>query len=162
VVFGIICIAMIMKDVKGVINMINPMDLTGQKVLVTGASSGIGKATSIQLSKLGAKVVMIARREDKLKETFSLLEEEGHLYYSFDLSNVNEIENFMKQIVYEFGSFSGFVHCAGIGNRRPMSMLKYENMLDVMKINYYAFVEIVRELFFSSCIIFPGIIRSGA
>lgn len=124
--------------------MINPMDLTGKRILVTGASSGIGRATAIQLSKLGAKVVMIARREDKLKETLNLLVGRGHGYYTFDLTNIDGIEELIKTIVSDFGMFNGFVHSAGIGKPRPVAMLKYENILEIMNINFYAFVEIVR------------------
>lgn len=124
--------------------MINPMDMTGKLVLVTGASSGIGKACAIQLSRLGAKVVMVARREDKLKETLNLLEGEGHLYYPFDLTKIDDIEDLIKTMVINCGIFDGFVYCAGIAPMRPLSMTKYNSLLRTMDINYFAFVEIVR------------------
>ena len=58
--------------------MYNPYSLTGKTILVTGASSGIGRATAIECAKLGAKVVITARNEDRLKETLDTLEGEGH------------------------------------------------------------------------------------
>ena len=124
--------------------MINPMDLTGKQILVTGASAGIGKETSIQLSKLGAKVIMIARQEERLKETFNLLEGNGHHYYIFDLERISEIEDLINYIVKSCGSFDGFVHCAGIAPMRPLSMTKYENILNAMNINFFSFIEITR------------------
>lgn len=120
------------------------MDLTGKTILVTGASSGIGKETSIQLSKLGAKLAIIARNEDNLKKTLALLEGLGHAYYSFDLTEINSIESLINTIVSEQGAFSGFVHCAGIGKARPLSLLKSNDMLDIMSINLFSFIELTR------------------
>ena len=126
--------------------MINPMDLTGKKILITGASSGIGKATAIQLSKLGAKIVLIARNEEKLRDAFSQLKGDGHAYYSFDLKNISEVESLIKRIITDFGAINGCVHCAGIAPMRPISMTKYDFIHDVMQINFYSFVELVRCL----------------
>ena len=61
--------------------MYNPFSLEGKTILVTGASSGIGRETAILLSKLGAKVSLIARREDALQETLSMMEGEDHHFY---------------------------------------------------------------------------------
>ena len=66
--------------------MINPMDLTGKHVVITGASAGIGRATAVQASKLGARVSLIARNEERLKETLAMLDDEGHRYSVFDLN----------------------------------------------------------------------------
>ena len=107
--------------------MINPMDLTGKKIFLTGASSGIGRDTAIHLSRLGAKVVIAARRESKLQETISMMEGNGHAYYVIDLSDINSIETKMDEIIYKNGAFDGFVHCAGVGDNRPLQQLKYEN-----------------------------------
>lgn len=126
--------------------MINPMDLSNKQILVTGASSGIGRATAIHISKLGAKVVMVARRLDELENTLKMLDGKGHKYYHFDLTTISDIEGFIKNIVKEVGPFDGFVHCAGIGTPRPLAMTKYENVHQIMLINFYAFFELVRVL----------------
>lgn len=69
--------------------MINPMDLSNKHIIITGASSGIGRACAIQASRLGAKVTIIARSEDRLKETISLMEGSSkHAYYVFDLKHI--------------------------------------------------------------------------
>ncbi len=124
--------------------MINPMDLSGKHILITGASSGIGKATAIHLSKLGAKLALIARNEEKLKDTIKLLEGEGHDMYKIDLKEVNLIESLVNKIVDNNGPLDGLVHCAGIGTMRPLSMTKPDFLHDMMLVNYYSFVELIR------------------
>lgn len=126
--------------------MINPMDLTGKLILVTGASSGIGRETAVQCSKLGAKVVLIARREKDLKETLNLMDGSEHKYYPFDLSDVEGIENIISILVNENGPFDGLVHCAGIISTRPIQMLRYKNVHEVMLVNFYSFLELVRGI----------------
>ena len=124
--------------------MINPMDLTGKHILITGASSGIGKATSIHLSKLGAKLTLIARNEEKLGDTLKLLEGKGHAIYSIDLKEIILIESLLNKIVDSNGPIDGLVHCAGIATMRPLSMTKPDFLHDMMLINYYSFVELIR------------------
>jgi NAD(P)-dependent dehydrogenase (short-subunit alcohol dehydrogenase family) len=124
--------------------MINPMDLTGRKILVTGASSGIGRATAIHLSRLGARVIMVARNEEKLKDTLTSMEGEGHSLYPYDLKNIENIESFLEGIISIEGKLNGLVHCAGVGDMRPLQMTKFDFIHGVMLINFYAFVELVR------------------
>ena len=124
--------------------MINPMNLTDKRILVTGASSGIGRETSILLSKLGAHVIMIARRLPQLEETFTNLEGTDHKYYSYDLSDTNGIDEYIQKVISENGKLDGFVHSAGVGSSRPLKMLKPDYVDEVMRINFYSFIEIVR------------------
>jgi NAD(P)-dependent dehydrogenase (short-subunit alcohol dehydrogenase family) len=124
--------------------MINPMDLSGKIILVTGASSGIGRATAIQLSKLGGRIALVARDEEKLKKTIEMMEGEGHAVYSFDLSQIDNIEGLIKLIVQENGVLNGLVHCAGIAPLRPLGLTKGDFLHNVMLINFYSFVEMVR------------------
>jgi NAD(P)-dependent dehydrogenase (short-subunit alcohol dehydrogenase family) len=126
--------------------MINPMDLTGKKIIVTGASAGIGRATAIMLSKLGANLVLVARNIEKLKETLEQMEGNEHKAVSFDLIDIKGIETFLKDIISEFGAMSGLVHCAGIRDEKPLQMTKYDFLHEVMQINFYAFVELARVL----------------
>ena len=124
--------------------MINPMDLTGKHVIITGASSGIGRATCIQASKLGANVSLVARNEQKLHETVSLMESGRHFCYVYDLNNLDGIEELVSIIVEKNGTIDGLVHCAGIGFNRPVKMSRIEINSQIMQINYYAFVELMR------------------
>lgn len=136
--------------------MINPMDLTGKHILITGASSGIGKDTAIYLSKLGAKLTLIARNQEKLRATLKLLEGEGHDIYPFDLKQINLIESIINKIVDNSGALDGLVHCAGISTMRPLSMTKYDFLHDMMLVNYYSFVELIR------CVSKKGKYKEGA
>ena len=126
--------------------MTNLIDLTGRKILVIGASSGIGKQTAITLSKVGATVILTARREDKLRETLSLLEGEGHGIHCFDTQKLDEIETHIKQIVAEFGSLDGMVYSAGLGTAIPLLQTKPEKLQNVFEVNLFGFIESVRQL----------------
>lgn len=126
--------------------MINPMDLTGKRYIVTGASSGLGRQVCVTISQLGANVTAIARREDRLKETLSLMEKGEHDYYSYDLSEVDGIESLVNSAVSKNGKYDGAVHCAGIGILMPVAMSKYSFMKEIMDINFFSFVEMARVL----------------
>lgn len=119
-------------------------NLTGKTILVTGASSGIGKATAIYINRLGAKVVMIARNEEKLKDIVKQTKDSNISYYLSDLKKIETIEKLVDNIVSREGKLNGFVHCAGIQEMRPLQVLKYNNIHDIMLLNFYAFVELSR------------------
>lgn len=126
--------------------MINPLDLSGKIVLITGASSGIGKETSIYLSKLGAKVILVSRNEEKLRITLSLMEGDNHSIYVFDLKKIGQIEALIERVVSQHGKLNGLVHCAGIGDMRPLQMTKYDFIHNMMLINFYSFIELCRVI----------------
>ena len=126
--------------------MINPMNLQGKLILVTGASSGIGKQTALTLSQLGARVICIGRNEEKLKKTISELEGDGHAYYQFDLEKTDEIETLVRRMCSENGQFNGYVHCAGDTITRPLTLNKPEKMVASYEAICFSFVELVRCL----------------
>ena len=66
--------------------MFNPFSLEGKTILVTGASSGIGRQCAIDCSKMGAQVILVARNEERLAETLAQMDGEGHLSVAFDLT----------------------------------------------------------------------------
>ena len=76
----------------------NPFSLEGKKILVTGASSGIGRATAIECSKMGAKVILTARNEERLKETLSKMEGDGHQIVIAELTSSEELGNLVASI----------------------------------------------------------------
>lgn len=122
--------------------MINPMSLENKRILVTGASSGIGRAVAIQLSLLGAHVVLAARNEEKLRETISFLAEGKHTLIQCDLSRIEQIEKMMDDCISCGDKLDGLVHSAGACPVIPLKTLNYAKMLEVMKINYFAFMEL--------------------
>lgn len=124
--------------------MINPMDLTGKRILVMGATGGMGVETAVQLSKLGANVVICGRNEEKLNRVFEKLEGNGHAQYVLDLNDIDEIEKVIGKMVNECGVFNGVAFCAGIAPMRPLKMTKRANMIEVMDANLFSFIEIVR------------------
>lgn len=131
--------------------MINPMDLTGKRILITGATGGIGRKTSVQLSKLGAAVVISGRNPENLQQTYKMLEGEGHKKYIIDLDDVDSLERIIKAIAEECGSFHGYAHCAGIAQMRPLKMTKKNNIIEMMNPNFFSFVEIVRCITKKGC-----------
>lgn len=127
--------------------MINPMELTGKHILITGGSSGIGRAAAVQASRLGAKVTIIARNEERLQETISMMDNaELHQYYVMDLNEVEKIESLIKQIVAERGAIDGFCHAAGIGTARVLKSSKISYVEKMFKIHVFSFIEMVRCL----------------
>jgi NAD(P)-dependent dehydrogenase (short-subunit alcohol dehydrogenase family) len=126
--------------------MYNPMDLTGRHIVVTGASSGLGRQTCITLSQLGAKVSLIARNESKLKETISLMEGTGHFVCPFDITQIDGLEELIKTVANDNGRINGFVHAAGVGTSKPLSMTRKEFLQDMMALHVYSFVEMVRVI----------------
>ena len=119
-------------------------DFSGKRILVTGASSGIGAAVCRTLSDAGAEVIMVARNAEKLA---SAAESMGiQAYYPVDLSDVPGIAAQMEAIVKERGPLDGFVHSAGIGTVRPIKMCTYDYMKQMMDINFFSFIEIIRTI----------------
>ncbi len=93
--------------------MFNPFSLEEKTILVTGASSGIGRTTAVLCSKMGAKVVITARNEERLKETLSMMEGNGNFYIVADFTNEIDIKNLTDKLPL----LDGVVHNAGVGNR---------------------------------------------
>ncbi len=122
-------------------------DLTGRHIVITGASSGIGRQTAISLSKQGAVLTIIARREDKLKETILLLHnQELHNYFSIDITESEILEEVIIKAYEKNGKFWGLVHCAGTEMVKPLSSLKVKNYLEVFNINVFAGFDLAKLL----------------
>ncbi len=114
--------------------MYNPYSLEGKTILVTGSSSGIGKATAIECSKLGARVIITGRNASRLQETFDLLEGEGHIQVVADLDSEEELE----KLVVECPELDGLVNNAGRGCSKPINSLKISDFQDVFNTNLFA------------------------
>jgi len=117
-----------------------PFSLTGKHVLVTGASSGIGRACAICASQLGASVVMTGRRQSALEETFEQCAGEGHLIVAGDITSAD----FVKELVEKSGKLDGLVHAAGVAPMCPVGMLASDSVEPAMRTNYYSFLELMK------------------
>lgn len=120
----------------------NPFTLDGKTVLITGASSGIGQETAIQCSKLGAKVIITARHEERLQETFSMLEGEGNRMVLTELTNQMAVESLVEQVE----EIQGLVLCAGRGMTSPFPFSTKDKFQTVFDVNFFAPVELLRLL----------------
>jgi NAD(P)-dependent dehydrogenase (short-subunit alcohol dehydrogenase family) len=112
--------------------MNNPFSLENKTILVTGASSGIGKSTAIECSKMGAKIIATGRDLKRLNETFDELEGSGHLIFQADLSNKEEFDGLFNSIT----KLDGLVHSAGIARHVLFNFLKEEQLNEMMEINF--------------------------
>ena len=124
----------------------NPYSLEGKTILISGASSGIGRATAIAASKMGAAVVITARDENRLKETFDSLEHadnRAHKMIIADLTNPDQLD----YLIAETPSIDGLVLCAGKGLTLPIQFATREKFDDIFSINFFAPVELMRLLY---------------
>ena len=110
----------------------NPFSLAGKSVLVTGASSGIGQAIAVSVSKMGANVVINGRNTAKLENTLSQLVGENNSIIAADLTKNEDIAKLADSVP----QLDGLVHCAGIGHRMPAKMLTETDIDTVMKANF--------------------------
>ena len=119
----------------------NPFSLVGKTILVTGASSGIGKEIAISCAKMGAKVVLNGRSEKRLYETASQMGE-GHIVVAKDLTAFNAI----PEMVSDLPQLNGIVHCAGINELIPAKQVTEADIDRIMAINFKAPVLLQAEI----------------
>jgi NAD(P)-dependent dehydrogenase (short-subunit alcohol dehydrogenase family) len=122
----------------------------GKVVLITGASSGIGKATAIKCGEAGAKVLLVARTPEKLEETRDEIEEAGgtaHIHQC-DLSDIPDVERMAQEVLDEHGRVDVLVNNAGRSIRRSVE-LSYDRFHDferTMQLNYFGALRLILSL----------------
>lgn len=122
--------------------MYNPFSLAGKIILVTGASSGIGKATAIECSKMGATVIITGRNPERLAGTYSQLEGGNHIKIIADLCKHEDVQLLMDGLPI----INGMVHCAGMADPLPFQFVNNERLKNIFEINFFAPVMLSKEI----------------
>ena len=120
------------------------IEFTERKIMVIGAASGIGRQTSITLSKLGASVVLVDRDEERLVSVCSELENPNrHIMIVHDMKNTDGYKDLFEQAVKDSKKLNGLVYCAGIARTVPLRVMSYDEFQNIFSINFYGFIQAV-------------------
>jgi len=116
------------------------MQIEGSRILVTGASSGIGAALAVLLAEHGATVGLIARREDRLQSVLATCRDHApdSRYWAADLADLEHAEQIMAEAWDAFGGVDCLVNNAGIPKRTPVPRLTPSEIAHVMDVNFHA------------------------
>lgn len=120
----------------------NPFALEGKTILVTGASSGIGRGVAVTCSKMGGRVVINGRNAVELQKTLLMMKGAGHAIAECDLTECGQLAS----MVGDLPMLDGVVHCAGIGQRIPCKQITSADMDNVMDVNFKAPILLQAEL----------------
>lgn len=120
----------------------NPFSLEGKTILITGASSGIGREVAISTSKMGAQIIITGRNEERLKNTFGELNGDNHMFILADLT----LEDDIIKLVNSINQINGVVHCAGILQPFPIKFIQKKQIDTMFTINYYSAVLLSAKL----------------
>jgi NAD(P)-dependent dehydrogenase (short-subunit alcohol dehydrogenase family) len=121
----------------------NAFSLLDKTILVTGASSGIGKSIALLCAQLGAKLVINGRNESRLSETYDALEGSGHIQIIGDLTEAST-----KEMLSSTTNYDGFVSCAGSVLMSPFRMTSEKYFQEMMSVNFLAPVSLTQKLVF--------------
>lgn len=116
------------------VEQFNPFTLVGKQILVTGASSGIGKGIALACAKMGATVIVTGRNVERLNETLNQMPEGDHKAISADLTKAEDID----RLVAELPKLDGLVQCAGVGSRVPCKQIGKDDIAYIMQPNMEA------------------------
>lgn len=134
----------------------NPLDLSGRLILVTGASSGLGRSTAVMLSRLQARLIIAGRNAERLAATRAALEGNSHAVEVFDLACTEQIPKWIKGLAAQHGPLAGLAHLAGILSSRPLKVLDSAHFEDVLRMNVVSAAQLVRGLRQNGCAAVPA------
>lgn len=119
--------------------------LQNKGILISGASSGIGKVCAVVCSRLGARIVALGRDQVRLAETLASLEGEGHLAINCELTDIKQLNEDFSALDGSF-PISGFIHSAGVERTNPLKGIDADGYADMLKVNLIAGVMIAQRL----------------
>jgi NAD(P)-dependent dehydrogenase (short-subunit alcohol dehydrogenase family) len=120
--------------------------LKDKNIIITGASSGIGRECSIMCSQMGANVVLLARNEKRLDAVHKSLSQGENLYFSVDLRDTSKFASILTASVSKLGPISGFVHSAGVEFTMPIRDLTVDIYQELLSINVISCFELARAI----------------
>lgn len=132
-------------------NRVEPWKLSGRTVLVTGASSGIGRETAVTLAALGARVVATGRRADALADTLRALGDGDHAVEPYDLGDLEGIPNWVKVVTARHGALDGLVHAAGIRRTLALRAMSLAAFQETFRVNVDSAAMLVKGLRQAGC-----------
>ncbi len=123
------------------------INLTGKNILVTGASSGIGKACCILADSLGANLIIIGRNEERLMQTISETQGDGHVAIAHDVTDYEALnKKLLAHIKENSMKIHGIVHAAGKDLTKPFAFTKAQEFRDLFELNLLSGLELIRLL----------------
>ncbi len=121
------------------------LTLQNKNILITGASSGIGKESAILASKIGARIILIARNKEKLDATLSSMNGQDHIILANDVTDYEPLKNKLSEILEnDIKHIDGIVHCAGREMTKPFFITKAEHFRELFEVHLIAGLEIIR------------------
>lgn len=123
--------------------MNNPFSLNNRRYLITGAASGIGRATAIALSEMGANVLLVDINEDGIFETGKLCLNQAN-YLKLDLLETENIASEITSAIAQYGKLNGVIHAAGIPYIAPLKAITVDKLQNVLAVNTVAVAEITK------------------
>lgn len=124
----------------------SPFNLNGKLIIVTGASSGIGRQCAITCSHMGASVALFGRDQDRLKETLSMMAEpHSHFVSSVDLLDYSRVDEIIGNLVDHRGRINGLINCAGISTTLPVNGISIEKLEHFLKTNVISAINLTKQ-----------------
>lgn len=120
----------------------NPFSLEGKTILITGASSGIGRCACIQCSKMGARIIALGRDRNRLDLLMQELNEKEDISISLDLRDQSELEKTMVELPL----LDGVCLCAGISSGSMIRFIKDSEISELLEVNFISNLKLIRAL----------------
>jgi len=126
---------------------VDPFSLEEKLIVITGASSGIGRYCAIKCSQMGASVALFGRNEDRLMETLGLMQNmRRHIIAAIDLIEYDKVTEKIKLIVKQKGKFDGLINCAGISTTLPLNAVSTAKMEEFFKTNVIGAINLTKQV----------------